>query len=104
MSDAFLREVGRAVSQQVKNISKLAKLLSVEELARVSSLRGYHEDQVTALLFLWRDSLREDKERLRLRLSTAGVNFDLLLSNIPAGQSGGKVCKSWGIEGEVELS
>jgi len=90
MSDAFLREVGRAVSQQVKNVSKLARYLDVEP-SRLSALRGYHEDQVVALLVLWRDSLHEDKELLRFRLSKAGVNFDLLLSNIPAGQSGGKV-------------
>ena len=42
---------------------------------------------MTGLLFYWRELLHEDKSLLKLRLSRAGVNFDLLLSNIPAGQS-----------------
>lgn len=93
VSDAFLREVGHAISHQITNLNKLSSFLGLDH-SHVSKVRGHttqQEEHVIGLLFCWRETLQESKSVLKLRLTRAGVNFDVLLSNIPGGQTMGMI-------------
>ena len=91
ISDVFLREVGYAITPQISNWQKLTTYLGLShsDLTDIRAHSTLPEEQTFRLLYRWREKYRENKTLLKIRLQRAGINFESLISNIPAGQTKG---------------
>ena len=90
VTESFLREVSKAISQQITNWPKLVSYLALShsDLAevRVQCGSGSAEELCLQLLRRWRERHREGRDRLKMRLLGAGVDFDAMLNSMPGGQ------------------
>ena len=80
LSDAFLRDVGRAVANQTTNLNRIALYLGLrnQDIVEINHHFQKPEEQAFHMLRLWSRAQGRERRTLKIILTQAGIKLDLL--------------------------
>ena len=90
LSDAFLRDVGKAVAHQTTNLNRIAYYLGLRnpDIVEINQHFRKPEEQVFHMLRLWSRVQGRERRTLKIILTKAGIKLDLLTAGASRKQTG----------------
>lgn len=80
LSDAFLRDVGKAIAHQTKNLNRIGLYLGLrnQDIVEINQHFRKPDEQAFHMLRLWSQPQGRERRTLKIILTQAGIKLDLL--------------------------